>query len=115
MSKPVRLDGAAGLEIEAAAAWYEGKQSGLGLDLLAETEAAKQRLMASPSACPRVPGVPVDLDVRRCQVRRFPYCLVFVELPDHLRVLAFSHARRRPGYWRRRLPAARPRRRPRPR
>ncbi|MBI5480585.1 MAG: type II toxin-antitoxin system RelE/ParE family toxin [Deltaproteobacteria bacterium] len=103
MSKPVRLDGAAGREIEAAAVWYEERHPGLGIDLLAETEAAKQRLVATPSAWPRVPGVPVELDVRRCQVHRFPYSLVFVELADHLRVLAFAHVRRRPGYWRRRL------------
>jgi hypothetical protein len=35
-------------------------------------------------------------------VKRFPYALVFIELPDHFRVLAFEHARRRPLYWRER-------------
>jgi hypothetical protein len=113
MSKAVRVDAAAVRELEAAATWYEGKQPGLGIALLAETEAARHRMMSTPSAWPRVPGVSLGLNVRRCQVHRFPYWLVFIEVAEHLRVIAFAHARRRPGYWRRRLRLSRPKRPPR--
>jgi hypothetical protein len=47
--------------------------------------------------------VSADLDVRRCPVRRFPLALVFIEMPDEIRILAAAHGRRRPGYWRSRL------------
>jgi toxin ParE1/3/4 len=104
MSQRVRLDAAAEREIDAAVAWYEARRAGLGLDLLAEIEAAKRRLARRPAACGRAPGVPKELAVRRCFVHRFPYVLVFLELPTHLRVLALAHLRRRPGYWRKRLP-----------
>jgi hypothetical protein len=32
-------------------------------------------------------------------VRRFPYHVVYIELPDRLQVLAVAHDRRRPAYW----------------
>jgi plasmid stabilization system protein ParE len=40
---------------------------------------------------------------RRCILKKFPYLLVFIEYPDHVFVCAVAHAKRRPGYWRRRL------------
>lgn len=103
MTKPVRLDAAANQEIDAAVAWYEERLAGLGLELLAEIEIAKRRLAAAPATCARVRAVHPELNIRRSQVHRFPYSLVFVVLPDELRVLALAHSRRRPGYWRRRL------------
>ena len=42
-------------------------------------------------------------DICCVRVRKFPYMLVFVrESSDSLLVLALAHAKRRPGYWRRR-------------
>src|SRR5688572_1863294 len=35
--------------------------------------------------------------------RRFPYSVVYVDDPDMIRVVAFAHHKRRPGYWKRRL------------
>ncbi|HJX28084.1 MAG TPA: hypothetical protein VJ885_09235 [Thermoanaerobaculia bacterium] len=29
----------------------------------------------------------------------FPYHLVYLEMEEEIRVLAFAHDRRRPGYW----------------
>lgn len=103
MTKPVRLDDEADSEIDAAVAWYEMRLTGLGMELLAEIETAKQRLSDRPGTCSRVSGLTRGLEVRRSQVHRFPYALVFVELEDQVRVLALAHARRRPGYWRKRL------------
>ena len=41
---------------------------------------------------------------RRLLFRRFPYFAVYKVLPQAVHVLAIAHARRRPGYWRRRKP-----------
>jgi hypothetical protein len=47
--------------------------------------------------------LPVDLTVRRRAVQRFPYHVVYLELPTHIRILAIAHDRRKPGYWNDRL------------
>ncbi|HEX9604150.1 MAG TPA: type II toxin-antitoxin system RelE/ParE family toxin [Myxococcales bacterium] len=103
MTKPIRLDREAEEEIDAAVAWYETQRTGLGLELLEALDEAKARLAESPNALPLAPGVSVQLGVRRCPVYRFPYWLVFVEVPGEIRVLAVAHSRRRPGFWRSRL------------
>lgn len=43
------------------------------------------------------------LEVREAFLKRFPYRVVFVELPEEIRVVALAHKRRRPGYWRHRV------------
>jgi hypothetical protein len=32
-------------------------------------------------------------------LRRFPYHVVYLEMPGAIRILAFAHDRRSPGYW----------------
>ena len=41
---------------------------------------------------------------RRFVLHRFPFSIVYFELPASVLVLAVAHGRRRPGYWRTRLP-----------
>ncbi len=103
MTKCVRLDDEADHELGAAVVWYEQRLAGLGLDLLNEANDAKRRLSERPTAWALVAEVASNLKIRRCPVHGFPYSLVFIELPDHIRVLAVMHGRRRPGYWRRRI------------
>jgi len=40
---------------------------------------------------------------RRSVLRKFPFLIVFRETADGLEIVAVSHGRRRPGYWRDRL------------
>lgn len=42
---------------------------------------------------------------RQYAVSGFPYSVIYAESDDEIRVYAFAHHRRRPGYWRHRLPA----------
>lgn len=42
--------------------------------------------------------------VRRHFSGTFPYAVLYVDKPDHVLVLAVAHFKRRPGYWRKRLP-----------
>jgi plasmid stabilization system protein ParE len=35
---------------------------------------------------------------------RLPYSIVYVEEPNQIRVVAFPHTSRKPGYWKNRLP-----------
>ena len=40
---------------------------------------------------------------RRHLSRDFSYAIVFVEMPEHIWVVAVMNMKRRPGYWRERL------------
>ena len=57
----------------------------------------------SPQVFSLVPGVPAHLGARRCVLKKFPYLLIFLELPQAISVVAVAHGARRPGYWRSRL------------
>ena len=105
MTKPVSLDVEAQQELAGAVAWYDLQTQGfeLGIDLLDAVEEAVGQVAQYPQAQALAPGVPRGLGVRRLMVRRFPFSLVFVELPDEVRIVAVAHVRRRPGYWRVRL------------
>jgi toxin ParE1/3/4 len=38
--------------------------------------------------------------VRRYVIKRYPFVIVYRELPAEIRVLAVAATKRRPGYWR---------------
>jgi plasmid stabilization system protein ParE len=97
--KPVRVEPEAKQELAAAAAWYEERREGLGLELLAEVDAVFAAIARNPGRFPSYPRVAPDLGVRRAAARRFPFSIAFIDLPSVVRVLAVAHERRRPGYW----------------
>ena len=103
MTKPIRVDAAAKAELRAAARWYEEQREGLGRELISAIDEALVRVARLGADCRPVFGVDPDLGVRRVRAKRFPYAVVFIELPKTIRVIAFMHERRRPGYWRDRL------------
>jgi plasmid stabilization system protein ParE len=88
-------------EVTEAARYYEVHKPGLGSDLLREVERALDQIMKNPEAFQRI-----GKRVRRKSLWRFPYNLLYTVDPDRLRILAFSHQKRRPFYWRKRLKEA---------
>lgn len=103
MSRPLRIGKEAGAEIAGASRWYDREKAGLGLDFLRMVDRAIAQIESVPNSGSPVPGVS-DPAIRRVLVRRFPYHVVYIELPDRLQVLAVAHQRRRPGYWMHRIP-----------
>jgi hypothetical protein len=105
LSKPVRLVPEARQELRDAVEWHD-----LGEELRAEVRRLVLSIGGDPArfapaldAGELPPGFPV---VRHALLRRFRYRLVFFELPDEVRVVAVAHMRRKPGYWKDRLPTA---------
>lgn len=82
-------------EFVEAAAYYERNVTGLGERFGSEVRHAIERLLEYPEL-----GAPMDADLRRLMLTRFPYFLIYSFTSDLLRVVAVAHARRRPGYWR---------------
>jgi len=85
-------------ELIEAAAYYEHNVTGLGERFGSEVRRAIDRLLEYPEL-----GSPIDTDLRRLMLTRFPYFLIYSSTSDLLRVIAVAHAYRRPGYWRSRV------------
>ncbi len=86
-------------ELTAAARWYEARGAGLGMRLLGNAHEALTRIAESPEAFPLWP---TQSAYRKCPVRAFPYHVFFDATEEPIVVLAFAHAKRKPGYWLRR-------------
>jgi plasmid stabilization system protein ParE len=95
----VRFHRLAAREYEEARTWYERRGTGLGDEFAEETDRAIARIANDPYRRPVCFG-----RFRRVRLGRFPYSLYYYVVdPSRILVLAVAHARRRPGYWRRRL------------
>ena len=70
-------------------------------------EAALASVGAAPAAHSLAVAAELPADapeVRQARVARFPWRVVFFERPADVFVVAVSHVRQSPGYWRERLP-----------
>ena len=100
MTKTLRTHRLAEGELADAVAWYEAKQSGLGISLLDLIDNAVERIRSGALPSSLVPGVSRAKGARRVLLRRFPYSIVFYEREEEIVIVAFAHSSRRPGYWR---------------
>jgi toxin ParE1/3/4 len=93
----VRLHPEAEIEMTEAAAYYEAQQVDLGKRFLASVQDAVSSIRINPRLYPLV-----DLDVRRCLTKVFPFGVLFRILPDQIVIIAIMHLARRPDYWKNR-------------
>ena len=103
MNRPFRTEPEATDELEKAVDWYESQRPGLGVECLEAIDVTLDRVARWPQAAQSVPGVSADVPARKAPVRRFPYHIAYLEMPDTIRILAFAHDHREPGYWHARL------------
>ena len=92
--KLVNVQPRAEAEADAAAAWYEAQQPGLGIEFLLELDAAIERAAETPLAYAQV-----FMDARRVLTRRFPFAVYFVYEHDVVEVFAILHQRRASPLW----------------
>ena len=100
MSRRLIVRPEAEVDITDAAVWYESRQSGLGLELISEIQAAIERALNDPEIFSRLRDKP---PVRRVLARRFPYRVFYIVRPDALVVFAVLHAARHDRTWKDRL------------
>lgn len=93
----VRLHPEAENEMIEAAAYYEAQQADLGKRFLAAIQDATNGILINPRLYPVV-----DLNVRRCLTKVFPFGVLFRIAPDEIVVVAFMHLARHPDYWKHR-------------
>lgn len=87
-------------EAAEAAARYESERHGLGARFLREL----QQLEAEVAEFPEL-GAVLQLAeqsrLRSRMLRRFPFSIIYV-VDQEILIIAVAHAKRRPGYWRKR-------------
>jgi len=87
-------------DLSDATAWYDSRESDLGLGLLSEVRSAIARALKHPESFTRVRRNPT---VRRVLTRRFPYRVFFVDRPDAVVVFAVLHAAQHDRVWKHRV------------
>jgi toxin ParE2 len=85
-------------ELREAVRYYDGHRPELGGQFLAEVKASTERLKAFPTA-----WQPLGPDLRRCQLHRFPYGLIYEVGAGEILIIAVAHLHRSPDYWRSRV------------
>ena len=88
----------AGLEFEEAVRFYKQRGRQLGIRFAQEIRATIAKIVATPDRW-RI----LEVDVRRCLVRVFPYAVLYTIEDDCILIVAIMHGKRRPGYWRHRI------------
>ena len=89
-------------EIDDAFEWYLQRSVQAAEAFVRETTSAFALIASSPTVWPRF-----EAGTRRYVLRKFPYSVIYHEIPGGIEVVAVAHHKRRPRYWRRRLDANR--------
>lgn len=85
-------------ELVEAVRYYELQRTGLGGEFRDAVRDAVNRIKAFPAA-----WHPLDETIRRCQVHRFPYGVIYSPLASEIVLIAVAHLHREPDYWRERI------------
>ncbi|MFP4423319.1 MAG: type II toxin-antitoxin system RelE/ParE family toxin [Desulfococcaceae bacterium] len=91
---PVIFDPEARAEFLEAVRYYESQKPGLGFRFRNMTEEGIKKVAENPFLF-RV----IQPPFRRYLLHIFPYSIIYSIEPDHLRIIAVSHNKRKPGYW----------------
>lgn len=81
-------------DLAEAKAWYDGRQDGLGTELIEAVDEAFALVQKLPLL-----SRPVYRDLRRVLVRRFPYAVIYRVADDRITVVAVYHTSRDPRGW----------------
>ena len=89
---------AAQSEFEVAINYYDEQRAGLGGEFAYEIKQALERIRHYPNSWSSL-----NLRVRRCQVKRFPYSVMYEARSEILIIVAIQHHHQRPEGWRTRI------------
>jgi plasmid stabilization system protein ParE len=96
--KPTQLHPEAKAEANAAFDRFWEQSHAVALKFDTELRAAYRVVQKTPSMCP-----PYLRGTRRAILNRYPFSVVFRERLHDIQIIAVAHAKRRPGYWTKRI------------
>lgn len=85
---------AASRELDEAAIYYSLRSTKLAQQFLEAVEAANDEVSKHPLRRPLFDG-----RSRRLHVAGFPYSVIYRVRSNEIFIVAYAHAKRRPGYW----------------
>jgi hypothetical protein len=94
----IRFLETARIELDDAIEYYNYEVPGLGDAFLTEVLNALDRIGKYPEA-----WQPSSKRTRRCQIRRFPYGIMYQIRKDEILVVAIANLHRKPDYWKDRI------------
>ena len=97
MAKAIEYLAGARADFDESFDWYRERSVGAAIGFASAVEEAMDKIIADPGRFPST-----HAGCRFCTLKRYPFRLVFLDETDRLVVVAIAHAKRRPGYWRRR-------------
>jgi plasmid stabilization system protein ParE len=93
-NKEVEFHEAASEEFASAFDWYWERSAGAAARFAGEMSRAVASIAEAPQRWPA--GIH---GTRKFLLGRFPFAVIYRELPSIIQVLAVAHGHRRPGYW----------------
>lgn len=85
--------------------WYDERDGGIGALFEVAVREAIDAAVDSPESWAKWSDWDRQPVVRSKGVNGFPYRVVYFVADELLTIVAVAHAKRRPGYWRERLPS----------
>jgi len=86
-------------QVEAVGFYLANASLEIALRLDARLDEGLRAIQSHPLRFPLWEKTPA----RRYVVPKFPYVIFYLDRPDSVRILAFAHTSRRPGYWKSRI------------
>ena len=82
-----------------AVSYYEGLRQGLGAELIDRFEEAVEDIRNDPQTWPVYPNWHGEPVLRSRSVKTFRYRIVYYIRDETVRLIAYAHTSRKPGYW----------------
>ena len=92
----VKFSKNAGIDLREAAEWYENKKKGLGIELLEEVSEKIGLIKENP----HIFQIRFE-ECRSCNLRKFPYKIIYSVDQSIVRIWAIYHHKRDPAKWKR--------------
>jgi len=96
--KPLKYHPAARREIKASHSWYVRQSEQAADGFYEELLPALDRVHQQPQLYP-----PHLSGTQRAVLDQYPFSIIYRELSQEIQIIAVAHAKRRPGYWAKRL------------
>ncbi|MGD0322923.1 MAG: type II toxin-antitoxin system RelE/ParE family toxin [Terriglobia bacterium] len=97
-AKSVEFLEEASAEYEEALDWYLTRSEASASKFARDLAQAIGMIAEAPQRWPAGPH-----GTRKFLLHRFPFAVVYRELPSTIQILAVAHGHRRPGYWKTRI------------
>jgi toxin ParE1/3/4 len=99
----IKISPEAAQELEAAAAWYEKEQAGLGNRLILAFEHTLKLLAEPNPPLTPVEGEAANFGAKKLILHKFPFSVITAKINQTMVVVALAHHSRKPGYWKLRI------------